>query len=199
MRDLFAETGGAALTEFALIAPVLLVLMMGAMDVCHTLYMKTTLEGALQKAARDSSLETTDLTTIDNKIKAQILQLVDEDTSTVTLTRKFYHSFSDAAGAQAEPFTDTNGDGLCNNGEPYEDRNNNNSRDLDGGGTGRGNAKDTVVFTATISYPRMFPLHNLVSLISPVTLSPTTTLQARTVLANQPYGDQAAPTVRNCP
>ena len=63
---------------------------------------------------------------------------------------------------------------------------------------GRGNAKDTVVYKVTVSYPRMFPLNTLVSLISPTVLSPTTTLEAKTVLANQPYGDQADPTVRYC-
>lgn len=197
-RRLRRNQSGAVLMEFALIAPVMMVLMMGAMDVSHTLYMNAILQGALQKAARDSSLETTDVNVIDQRVRNQVLLLVKDSATDIDIDRQFYHSFSDAAAAQAETFTDTNGDGACNNGEPYIDQNNNSFRDLDGGGDGRGNAKDTVVYKVTVSYPRMFPLNTLVSLISPTVLSPTTTLEAKTVLANQPYGDQADPTVRYC-
>ena len=57
LRELVRADGGAALTEFGLISPVLFLLLFGGFDVGHTLYMRTVLEGAVQKAARDASLE----------------------------------------------------------------------------------------------------------------------------------------------
>ncbi|MGE4411843.1 MAG: TadE/TadG family type IV pilus assembly protein, partial [Sphingobium sp.] len=48
----------ATLIEFAFVAPVLCILLLGAFDVGHTLYMTSVLQGVVQKAARDSGLET---------------------------------------------------------------------------------------------------------------------------------------------
>ena len=111
---------------------------------------------------------------------------------TITFSRKYYRSFSNAAAARFEPWTDTNGNGTCNGGEPYQDNNNNGSWDATGGNTGQGGAKDAVLYTVTVSYPRFFPIYRMVG------GSNTTVLTASTVLRNQPYGDQAVPTVRNC-
>jgi Flp pilus assembly protein TadG len=171
--------------------------LLGAFDVGHTLYMRSVLQGIIQKVARDSALESgTDSdqqTYLDNEVKAQVRALANN--STITITRRYYRTFSDAAAAQAEPFTDTNHDGRCDNGEPYEDDNGNNVWDSDGADAGQGGAKDTVLYTVTVSYPRLFPIQNFVGGAS------TTTISGATVLANQPYGDQgsyATPVVRNC-
>jgi Flp pilus assembly protein TadG len=186
------------MVEFGLISPVMLLLLMGTFDVGHSLYMRSVLEGAVQKAARDAGLESGVVTTrqesIDNKVKAQVLHLANN--ANVTITRRFYRSFTDAAAKLPETFTDNNGNGRCDNGEPYSDRNNNNVYDADGASQGQGNAQDSVLYTVALSYPRMFPLHGLIG------LSPTTTIKATTVMNNQPYGDQAndgAATARNCP
>jgi len=46
-RRLARASEGTAVTEFGLIAPVLFVLLFGAFDVGHTLYMKSVLQGAV--------------------------------------------------------------------------------------------------------------------------------------------------------
>jgi Flp pilus assembly protein TadG len=205
LRDLVRADGGAALTEFGLISPALFVLLFGAFDVGHTLYMRSVLQGAVQKAARDASLESASGTddeirdAIDESVEGQILPL--NSNATVAVSRRFYRTFTDAAEAEAEEFTDSatgmyNND-LCDNNEPFEDVNNNGVRDGDGGDSiNRAGARDNVVYTVTVSYPRLFPLHMFID------VPDQTRLQASTVLANQPYGDQAsydAPTTGHCP
>ena len=49
---------------------------------------------------------------------------------------------------------------------------------------GQGGAKDVVVYSVTVTYPRLFPVAKLIG------LSENVKLNATTVLANQPYGDQ---------
>src|SRR3546814_10575732 len=74
-----SDQRGTAITEFGLIAPVFLLLMLGALDLAHTLYMQGVLQGVVQKAARDSTLEsaqeeTTQLA-INQKIEDQVKRL----------------------------------------------------------------------------------------------------------------------------
>lgn len=195
------DARGATIVEFAMIAPVMGILLLGAFDIAHTLYMRAVLQGVVQKVGRDSSLEsgldTTTQATLDAKVSRQAKALANN--ATVTITRKWYRTFTDAAAAKFEPFTDTNGNGTCDGpqgstpGEPYQDTNNNGHWDATGGNSGAGGAKDAMVYTVSVAYPRMFPVYKIIG------GSTTTTVTASTVLRNQPYGDQAVSTVRNCP
>jgi hypothetical protein len=178
--------------------------MFGAFDVGHTLYVKTVLEGAVQKAARDATLQdasgndATVRNAIDTAVRNQVLPL--NRTATITVSRRFYKTFSDAAAAQAEDFTDsasgTFANGVCDNDETFVDVNENGVWDADGGSSAdRAGARDNVVYTVTVQYPRLFPLHAFID------VPDTTNLSASTVLANQPYGDQeqyGAPTTGTC-
>jgi Flp pilus assembly protein TadG len=200
LRQLAHDKRGISVTEFALIAPVFLTLLLGTFDMMHGLYMQSVLQGAIQKTARDLTLEsgtqTVNQTALDDAMKAKVKNLAKN--ATVDITRKYYKSFT-AAQKVKEPFTDTNGNGVCDGGnpmttaddEPYEDTNNNGVWDVDQGTDGQGGAQDTVVYTVSVSYPRMFSFKY-------IGLPATTQIQASTVLANQPYGDQSAPTVRKC-
>lgn len=198
LKRVAADEQGLAITEFALIAPVFLMLLMGVLDVGHTLYMQSVLQGVIQKAARDSTLETGTDAAQQAILNAAVTRSVQSlaKNATVVFSRRYFKDFTKASQAAHENFTDTNGNGVCDAGEPYQDNNNNSVWDKDGGDGGQGGAKDTVVYTAQVSYPRVFPLNKLIG------LSDTTTIQAVTVLPNQPYGDQAqygAPVQRNCP
>ncbi|MEJ7935639.1 TadE/TadG family type IV pilus assembly protein [Sphingobium sp. AN558] len=186
---------GLSVTEFGLIAPILAVMLMGVLDMGHTLYMQSVLQGAMQKAARDASLETGTQSSIQAAIDASVTDQVQKlaRAATVTISRNNFRDYSKAATPAMEPFTDTNGNGTCNGGEPYEDSNNSGSWDTDNGRTGQGGAQDNVVYVAKVVYPRLFPLMRMVGL--PVNV----TLNASTALINQPYGDQASVTIRNCP
>jgi hypothetical protein len=172
-------------------------MLLGAFDMAHTLYTRSILQGTLQKAARDASLEAgTEAqvrAVIDQKVRDQVTPLVGD--ADIAFSRRFYRTFSDAAAARAETWTDSDANGTCDNGEPYDDENHNQVWDPDGGNAGQGGAKDATLYTVRVSYPRFFPIHRLIG------GSDTMRLSASTVLRNQPYGDQGsyeAPKVRNC-
>lgn len=193
-----SDSRGATLVEFAFVAPVLGLVLLGAFDVAHTLYMRGVLQGVVQKVARDSSLESgteaEQQAKLDGRVSKQVKQLAKD--AEITFTRRFYRTFSEAAAARAEIWTDLDDDGICNNSEPYEDANHNNTWDRDGGNAGQGGAKDATVYTVTVTHQRFFPIYNIIG------GSNTTTIRASTVLRNQPYSDQGTydpPVVRNCP
>lgn len=198
IRRLARARDGAALTEFAIVAPVMCLVLAGAFDMAHTLYMRAVLQGIVQKTARDSGLESsttqTAQDTLDGKVRAQAMALANN--ATVTITRRFYRTFALAQSAQAEPWTDTDHDGTCNNGEPYQDNNRNSTWDRDGGDSGQGSAKDRTVYSVSMSYPRIFPINGFIP-----GMSNRTSIVATTVLENQPYSDQqsyGSAVVRNC-
>lgn len=192
------DARGATIVEFALIAPAFALMLMGAFDVGYDLYLRAAIQGIVQKTARDSGLEgaleagATDV--IDQKVRDQVRGLAAN--ANISISRRFYRTFSQAAAARAETFTDTNNNGRCDAGEPYEDANGNQLWDADGGDQGQGGAKDKVVYTVTVTYVRLLPLWKMIGDTS------SNTIRATTVLANQPYGDQSsygATVVRNCP
>ena len=195
-RALVRDRRGVSAVEFALIAPAFCLLLMGGFDTAHSLYMRSVMQGILQKTGRDSTLEDADTvrqTDLDQKVQDSVKAIANN--ATITITRRFYRTFSKAAAAQAETWTDTNKNGRCDAGEPYQDANRNSVWDKDGADAGQGGAKDATVYTVTASYPRMFPLWKFIG------GSNTTTISATTVLRNQPYADQdvyAASVVRNC-
>lgn len=200
MPALIRDEQGTTILEFGLIAPSLIIMLMGALDFGHTLYMQSVLQGAVQKAARDGTLQQSAGTddaarySIDTIVTNQVKTLHKQ--ASVTITRRFYRSFSAAAAAAAETFVDTDHDGICNHGESFDDRNSNGVRDTDGADSvDHAGARDNIVYTVSISYPRMFPIDKLIG------GSGTTRLTATTVLANQPFGNQAsygAATVGHC-
>lgn len=196
LTTLASDQRGAAIMEFGLIAPILMVLMMGAVDATHRLYARSVLQGAVQKASRDAGLEGGTLQEQQDAIDEQVLAQVAPVNygAEFTFERKAYRSFSRAA-KPAEPFDDVNKDKACNNGEPFEDINNNGTRDLDIGVNGQGGAQDAVIYSVRMQYEAVTPVAGLFG------LDPEVDLIARTVLRNQPYNDQgsdAAPSIRNC-
>jgi Flp pilus assembly pilin Flp len=174
---------GVTAVEFALVTPVLLLVLMGGMDVSRSAYVSSVLYGAVQKAGRDSSLETGGAVaaSIDARILAVVQPLAKD--GVLTVQRKSHQSFRRAK--RAETFTDGNGNNIRDALECFEDANGNGVWDADGGKVGLGGADDIVVYTATFTYPRTFPMAGLMG------LSPDQVLSATTILRNQPYGDQA--------
>jgi Flp pilus assembly pilin Flp len=188
---------GISVTEFGLLAPVFATMLLGTLDAGHSIYMRSVLDGAIQDIARDSSLEDGGILSKQEIIDARIIEQINRlnKDATVTITRRYYRNFTNAYNAEEEDYTDTNNDGECNNGEPYIDANLNETWDSDGGDAGQGGAKDVSIVTVKVSYERLFPMAKLAGLPENVTVA------ANTVLANQPFGDQAQygqAQTRNC-
>lgn len=178
--------------EFALIAPVFLLTLIGLFDMAYNIYTASLLEGAIQKAARDSTIE--GASESEAAIDARVTRIVRDivPSAQVRFMRKAYTNFSDAS--LPEDYSDLDGNGTCNDGEPYEDVNGNGLWDTDRGRVGMGGARDAVLYEVTVSYARKFPLHAFLG------VSPQVATVARTVLRNQPYGMQEhpVPVVENC-
>lgn len=197
-RRLGRDTRGATIVEFGFVAPMMCLALMAGLDVGHTLYTRAVLQGVVQKTGRDFTLEDSASSqaqrdALDAWVLRQAHALVNN--ADVKIDRRFYRSFSEAAAAKAEAFSDTNINATCDAGEPYQDENHNNIWDKDGGNAGVGGAKDAVLYTVTMTYPRMLPAMGFIGGDS------ETKVSATTVLRNQPYGEQgnyAAPVVRNC-
>ena len=193
LRHLRQDREGATLVEFAIVGPVLIRMLMGLFDIAHTQYTSAVLYGAMQKAARDYTLESagTSATVIDGRVQDQI-RAVMPNGATITFTKTAFDDFKDVN--EPEAYTDLNNNGTCNAGEPYEDANNNSVWDVYRGSNGLGTARDVLLYTTNVSYPRMFPMFGLAGLPTTVTLSATT------VLRRQPFdqGSNQTPAVRNC-
>ena len=197
-RALARDRRGATLVEFAIVAPVFLMMLVGVLDIAHGQVVRAVLQGAVQKSARDSTLEifatTASQATVDARVQNAVGGLAFGEP--VVFTRRFYRTFERAAAAQAELWTDGNKNGRCDNGEQFTDANLNGVWDADGGDAGQGFAFDRAVYTATVTYPRLFPLWRFVG------GGATSTATARTVLMNQPYIGQrsyGAAQSGNCP
>ena len=191
-RRLRANSDGATLVEFAFVAPVLIVGIMGIFDMGFTMYARSVMQGALQQSARASTLETGPgaAAALDARVAAAIRDVAPG--ADVQFTRKNYSTFQDVG--QPEVFTDNNGDGECNAGEPFEDANFNGSWDEDRGADGSGGARDAVLYSATATYDRLLPMAGLIGMDEQITI------KAATVLRNQPYDEQGdrEPVTEHC-
>lgn len=199
LSRLKGDQRGISAVEFALISPAFLTILLGSLDMGHSLYLRSVMQGMIQKTARDLSLESATTTTQQNALDAvmrqSIQKLVKVPDSSITITRRYFRDFTKAAASTAEPLTDANGNGQCDPGDQYQDSNGNGTWDKDGGDSGQGSAKDSVVYTVAVTYSRLFPIAKFVGQSNQASLS------ASTVLANQPYGDQNSydtPVTRTC-
>ncbi|RJF91347.1 TadE family protein [Sphingomonas cavernae] len=186
------NTDGATVVEFAIVAPIMLMLMLGMMELGYQAYAQSVLQGATNKAARDLTLEDapTKKAVIEGKI-ASMLQTI-SNRATVTTTSESFSSFTKVN--TYEDFKDLDGDKQFDaDTECFLDVNNSKTWNKRGK-SGLGGADDIVVFTATATYPRLFPVMGMLG------WSNTGTSVARTTLRNQPYSQQAEETgVEICP
>lgn len=183
MHSLRHDARGASLIEFAILLPVLMALLMGLMDIAYQAYIQAVLEGAVQKAGRDATIEAADTGTIDARVVTSVRRVAGN--ATVTPSRLSYASFGTI---KPESFTDTNGNSRYDAGECFTDINGNGRWDSDPGIAGQGNASDVTVYKVTVSYLRLFPVAGLIGWSNQVTLS------ASTRFKNQPYSTQSVPT-----
>ncbi|WP_425229895.1 TadE/TadG family type IV pilus assembly protein [Sphingomonas sp.] len=192
LHRLRGDDRGVTLVEFAIIAPTMILLIMGLCDLTYQSYVQSILTGAMQKAGRDSTIQgaSNRTGTLDSAVMATVRSVAQN--ATYTSTRKSYAQFSNIG---PEPFQDNNNNGVYDAAtECFTDLNGNNSWDADPGASGQGGANDVVLYSMNVTYPRLFPMAGLMGWPSTVTIGATT------VLKNQPYANQAAYTPKQvCP
>ncbi|MBD3730517.1 MAG: pilus assembly protein [Sphingomonadales bacterium] len=180
LRQLLSASDGVTALEFAVVAPVFLTMLMGVLDIGHMIYGQSVLNGAVQHAAREASLETGDTSAADAKVLAQVRPVLPD--VTISSTRSSYYDFSDIA--RAEAWNDADGNGNCNDGETYTDENGNGQWDADIGVSGNGGANDVVVYTVTATYEPVFRMPFLPDSWAQRSLT------SSTVRKNQPFANQ---------
>ncbi|WAT18421.1 pilus assembly protein [Aurantiacibacter sp. MUD11] len=189
--QLVRDDEGVTVAEFALLAPVLCMTLMGLFDLTYNFYADTMIEGAVQEAARDSTIEgyATNPAALDRAVERAVHNVVPG--ATLSFSRKAYTNYIDIG--EPEEFTDTNSDGTCNDNEPFEDSNGNGQWDQDRSKSGSSGARDAVLYEVSATFDRAFPLPSLLA------MDPEVTVRATTVLRNQPYSLQdTSVRVGNC-
>ena len=190
--QLSRDERGATIVEFALIAPVFFLMLMGVFDIGYQVYISAALNGEIQKAARDSALETGSarLTVLDDAVKAQVRRLAPN--AQIDISRTAYRGYKDVG--RGEAFSDGNANGKCDNNEPYTDENDNSVWDASLGKEGIGGARDVVQYNIKVTYDQLFPLWKMLG------SSQYRTIDSTTILKNQPYSDQgsAVSVARTC-
>ena len=193
LRHLLRDTRGAAAMEFALVTPPFLLLILGILDLGHIMWTKSMLQGAVEKAGRDSTLQggLATAAAIDARVAEQVRVAV--PSATISVTRRTTSDFTSIG--KAEPMVDNDGDGKRDPGECFMDINDSGTWDkFDPSTEGQGGASDAAVYTVNVSYPHWFPMPGLISI---VTRQPQdfgdVRLSASTVLRNQPYDNGRVP------
>lgn len=183
IRALIGERSGATALEFAILAPVLFVAVVGVIELAIVLLIQVLLEGSVREASR---FGITGYTPEGVSRDTQIRNVVNQFTigllnpSAITIDTKVYPSF-DQIG-RPEPFTDTNSNGQYDGGEPYTDINGNGSWDADMGVAGTGGAGDVVLYTVSYDW------HMITGLMRPLMgTNGVVHLQAAIAVRNEPW------------
>ena len=175
-----ADRSGVSAIEFAVIAPVFIMMIMVCFDYGQMVYAMGVLDGAVEKAARDSSIESGDTTQADAKVREVMQDILPN--AEVTSQRRSYFDFVDVD--RPERWNDANNDGTCSTGESFVDENSNGTWDSDVAKTGNGGANDVVIYTVTVRYVSVYG-----SMILPMGTAERE-FSSTTVRRNQPYALQ---------
>ncbi|MFB0612006.1 TadE/TadG family type IV pilus assembly protein [Aurantiacibacter poecillastricola] len=180
LRECIADERGVTVVEFALVAPVFILLLVGTLDIGQMVYAQSVLNGAVQTAARGASLEDGDTAAADQIV----LDRVDGIMPGVEIdaTRTSYYDFADIE--RPEQWNDEDDNNVCNDGESYVDENSNGQWDDDIGVSGNGGANDVVIYTVTATYEPLFKVP-----FTPESWA-TRTLESTAVKKNQPFANQ---------
>ena len=182
--SLVGDQRGTTIIEFAVVAPVLLMIIIGGMEIGHLGYVKGITRAALQVAARDSGLESNSSSqnAVDAALRDRIKTVIPN--ASISIQRRSYTDFTDVN--TPEDFNDSNGNGLYDPNECFTDMNGNARWDADRGrSNSQGGADDVVLYTVSVSYNKIFPLWKLIGQPS------TNVISAETTLRNQPFGVQS--------
>lgn len=159
LRSLQKEESGVTAIEFAIVAPVLLLLVFGIIEFSLIMVVYNVMEGATAVSSRLGKTGylapgATRQQTILNAITDRAGSLIDP--SKLTMTSKFYKQFNQIN--DPEPYIDANSNGSYDNGESYTDINGNGKWDPDMGASGYGSAGDVVVYAVTYPWPISTPI-----------------------------------------
>lgn len=169
-----------AIMEFALTAPLFLLVLMGIFDYCWQMYAQQVLQGAVAKAGRDATLEAyaLDQSTLDARVRDQVRRVFRG--ANVSFERRAYDEYSKLDIPRR--YYDRNDNGVYDSGIDCVE---------DGGKDGNGGADDIVMYTVSMRFDRVLPVWKMLG------QPQSTTLTSSTLLRNQPFavGSEVHPDV----
>lgn len=183
LRRFRRDARGVTAVEFALIAPVLILFMMGIVELGLIMMTQGIMDNAAFSASRAgktgyAAAGMTQDQTIMSAVTKSLSGVLSP--AKLTLTSKAYDDYGSIG--QPEPFTDVNNNGRYDAGEPYTDVNGNGSWDADQGKTGAGTATQIVVYTVSYKWKLFTPL--IARMLGSSGVVP---IDARVVVRNEPY------------
>lgn len=183
LQRFLRASDGVTAVEFAFVAPVLIILLMGIIEFSLMMVAYNVMESATTVSAR---LGATGFTTSGISRQQTIINQINEragafiDVNNITITTKYYSQYDQIN--DPEPYTDTNHNGTRDSGEAYTDVNGNGQYDTDMGHAGLGGAGDIVVYTAT------YPWHIVTPIMSSfVGTGGVFTITTHAVTKNEPF------------
>ncbi len=182
LKNLKKNKDGTMVIEFALLAPTFFLMFFAIIEVFAFMLAEGILESAVRDASRSgltgytpAGVDRADY--IRSEVENKVFFI---DPDSIDFDTQIYSSFQNIG--EAEPYTDDNGDGYYDIGEPYDDVNANAQWDSDMGISGSGSAGDIVVYKLSYTWNFMTPfIGNLLS------DDGTMEIVANAVVRNEPF------------
>lgn len=178
-----ADERGVTAVEFAMVVPVLLLLLSGIIETGLVFTADIILKNATYEAARTGRTGFVAAnTTQDITVKAIIRDKasVMMDAASIAIDSRSYSGFDTLK--KPEPFVDANANGVYDDGENFIDVNENGVWDADQGALGYGGANEVVLYTVT------YPWHFFTPLMGTILgKDGVLNLTATAVVQNEPY------------
>ena len=166
---------GATIVEFAMVLPVLCVLVMGTMEVGYRIFAVSVSNGAIREAARMASTGEYTGTQIDAAVTKQIRAFRKD--ATVSIVKKSYSDFTGVG--LPEPVTSGS---VASGTYCFQDINNSGSYEDDRGKDGLGGAEDVINYEVTATYPTLFKFSEKV-----LKFNASTKIVESTIVSNEPF------------
>lgn len=180
LKPLGGDERGATIVEFAMILPVMCMLLLGVIDLGYRSYVTSIVQGALHEAARMATVGGVQTSVIETHVANRLREF--SRNATIRTSTRSYAEFTGVR--QPETITnDTAPFGQYNPGDCYQDFNNNGSFDLDRGRTGMGGAEDVVYFEVEMTYPHIVPIGSFLG----GAWNDDVVITQNTLLRNQPF------------
>lgn len=185
LHRLWRAREGASALEFAILAPVFLLLIFAITEFSLIMLVSNIMENATSITSRLGRTGYSEATlSREDTIRAQVEQRagVFLDPARLTISAKSYSLFNQIG--DAEPWNDTNHNGIAEAGE-YTDINGNGVYDTDMGSAGYGGADDVVVYTVRYPWTILTPI--LREILGDA--NGEFPITAHAVVKNEPYDD----------
>lgn len=186
LRRFIGGNEGVAAVEFAMVAPVLFLLIFGITEFSLIMYATSIIEGATTNSSR---MGKTGYTEAGMTREEMIYDIIKDEAGSLfnpdhlVITAKAYNDYDDIG--VAEDYDDNNGNGTYDVGDTLYDTNGNGVWDSDIGAAGLGGAGDVVVYTVSYPWELFTPL------IGSMFENSTYTITTSIVVKNEPYDLEA--------